>query len=295
MTVIDNVAPCKTKQVKGSTRNWFDREILQKFMTWDKLFKASKKPRLYIDKELYYKKAKYDAQNLIAAKKQAFFDEKLSENVDKPKELRNNLKSLGMPKKTVVSNFTATDSGHYYMTKKAMSNVFEYFFSNLGKSLLVKIADPSNKYNLESVFLYYSNFAIREVFHIKSTSEEKVFKIMEYIGIYQSAGIDELPGRFLKDGAEILSEPNSEILKLSISHGIFPNDCKVAKLKPIFKKGKKVDPSKYGPISLLPLFQDSLKKYFMTRQLNSSQTTKYYITINLDPELITRLICVYLS
>ena len=27
------------------------------------------------------------------------------------------------------------------------------------------------------------------------------------------------------------------------SHGIFPNACIVAKLKPIFKKGKKVDPS----------------------------------------------------
>ena len=176
-----------------------------------------------------------------------------------------------------------------------MSKGFEYFFSNLGKSLLVKIADPSNKYNLESVFLYYSNFAIREVFHIKSTSEEKDFKIMENIEISEAAGIDELPGRFLKDCAEILSDPNSAILKLSIPHGIFPNDCKVAKLKPIFKKGKKVDPSKYRPTLLLPLFQNSLKKYFMTRQLNSSQTTKYYITINLDPELITRLICVYLS
>ena len=32
---------------------------------------------------------------------------------------------------------------------------------------------------------------------------------------------------------------------LSISHGIFPNACKVAKLKPIFRKGKKVDPSNY--------------------------------------------------
>ena len=111
MTVINNVASCKTKQVKGSTRKWFDREVLEKFMTWDKLLKASKKPRLHIDK-LYNKKAKYDEKNLIAAKKKAFFDEKLSENVDKPKKLRNTLKSLGMPKKTVVPNFTAIDSGH---------------------------------------------------------------------------------------------------------------------------------------------------------------------------------------
>ena len=50
----------------------------------------------------YIERAKYGAQELIAAKKQAFFDEKLSEIVGKPKELWNTLKSLGMPKKTIV-------------------------------------------------------------------------------------------------------------------------------------------------------------------------------------------------
>ena len=58
--------------------------------------KAFEKTRLNIDKELY-KKTKYDTQKLITAKKQAFFDEKLSESVGKPKELWNNLKSFGMP------------------------------------------------------------------------------------------------------------------------------------------------------------------------------------------------------
>ena len=40
--------------------------------------------RLHIDNKLY-KKAKYDAPKLIAAKKQAFFDEKLSESIGKVK------------------------------------------------------------------------------------------------------------------------------------------------------------------------------------------------------------------
>ena len=44
------------------------------------------------------------------------------------------------------------------------------------------------------------------------------------------------------------------------SHGIFPNACIVAKLKPIFKKGKKVDPSNYRPISLLPLISKIIEK-----------------------------------
>ena len=98
------------------------------------------------------------------------------------------------------------------------------------------------------------------MFHITSTSEENVFKIMEKIEISKAVSIDKLFGRFLKNGAEILSKPTSEICNLSVSHGIFPSACKVAKLKPIFKKDKKVDPSNYRPISLLPLISKKLKK-----------------------------------
>ena len=114
---------------------------------------------------------------LIAQNKQAFFDEKLSENIGKPKELWSTLKSLGMLKKTVFSNFNAIDNNKSLKYNiKTMSNVFKDFFSNLAESFLAKLPDPSNKYNLEYIFLDQSNFAIPEVFHIKSTSEEKVLK-----------------------------------------------------------------------------------------------------------------------
>ena len=49
----------------------------------------------------------------------------------------------------------------------------------------------------------------------------------------------------MKDEAEILAKPLSEICNLSITSRAFPNACKVAKLKPIFKKGKKTYPSNY--------------------------------------------------
>ena len=115
-----------------------------------------------------------------------------------------------------------------------MSKVFKDFFWNLATSLLVKFPDLSNKYNLEPIFLYYSNFVIPEVIHIKSTLEEKVFKIMENIEI------SKLPGRFLKDGAKILSKPISEIYSLSISHGIFSNTCKVENSNLFSRKAKKL-------------------------------------------------------
>ena len=40
----------------------------------------------------------------------------------------------------------------------------------------------------------------------------------------------------------------------------FPNTCKVARLKPIFKKDKKTDPSNYRPISFLPLISKVLER-----------------------------------
>ena len=106
------------------------------------------------------------------------------------------------------------------------------------------------------------NFTISEVLHIKSASEENVFKIMKNIEIFKATSIHKVPGIFLKDGSKIVLKLINEICNLSISHGIFPNPCKIAKIKPIFKKYKKVDLSKGRPISLLALVLKIIEKVF---------------------------------
>ena len=100
---------------------------------------------------------------------------------------------------------------------------------------------------------------------------------MENIEISKAADIDKHPERFLKDGAEILCKPISEICNVSISHGVFPNACKDAKLKLIFKKGKKVDPSNYRPILLLLLFSKIIEKvaYDQTNEFLSDKKILY--------------------
>ena len=56
------------------------------------------------------------------------------------------------------------------------------------------------------------------------------------MNINKAAGIDNLSGKFLKDGANILAKPISELCNLSIKYSLFPTDCQIAKLKPLFKK-----------------------------------------------------------
>ena len=86
MAVIDNLAPSKSKRIKGTSQNWFDAEIMEKIYERDKLFKKFKKSRLHVDKD-NYKEARNEVQKLIPVKKKAYFESKLTYNIGKPKEL----------------------------------------------------------------------------------------------------------------------------------------------------------------------------------------------------------------
>lgn len=76
----------------------------------------------------------------------------------------------------------------------------------------------------------------------------------------KAAGIDSIGGRFLKDGAPILAQPISQICNLSIKSSKFLTDCKIAKLRTLFKKGSKTDPKNYRPISLLAIISKIIEK-----------------------------------
>ena len=91
----------------------------------------------------------------------------------------------------------------------------------------------------------------------------------------KAAGLDKLSGRFFKNGTNILVKFISAVCNLSISQGFFPNACKVAKLKPIFKNGKKTDPSNYRPISLLSSILKIIERVILTKQMRYYQMKIY--------------------
>ena len=196
MTVTDKIAPYRNKRIKGNTQKWFDSEVLAKLNAKDTLFKNFKKSRLNIDKELY-KEAKYDASKLITTKNQAFFKEKLSETTGKPKELWESLKSLGMPNKTVISNFEAIEQDNTLTRDtRSISKMFKNFFSNLAESLLSKLPKPTDKYNPELVIQYYSSFAITADFCLVGIAEKQVLKIMQDIKSSRAAEVDNFRESF---------------------------------------------------------------------------------------------------
>ena len=89
--VVNNIAPLKTARIKDTSNEWFDREIAEKLSIREKLLKKLNPSRLSIDWEIY-KEARNDVQKTIKQKKKTYFEEKLSENITKPKEIWQTLK-----------------------------------------------------------------------------------------------------------------------------------------------------------------------------------------------------------
>ena len=217
MAVIYNLAPSKNKWIKDTSQNWFDAEIMEKISDMDKLFKTFKKSRLHVGKD-NHKEARNEVQKLILTKKKAYFEGKLTENIGKPQELWNCLKSLGLKFESSFSNINCLENDKSVnFDVKDIGKDFSAYFSNLAKNLVSKLPNPSNKYGVLPVAQYYIHFGLTKKFELLPTEKDYILKILRDIDTLKAAGIDRLPGRFLKDGANVLAKPVTDICNLSRS------------------------------------------------------------------------------
>ena len=253
-------APLKKSRTKNNNQEWFDREVADLIAIRDKNFKRFKKSKLHIDKEIFLK-SKKDVSELIKMKKQDFFANKLKENIGYPNKLWKTIQSLGLPKKTSsVSNICLKENGKNTFNPKATADAFKGFFSSIASNLVSKLPAPTTKFGKLFVSSYYKKLNIKSNFVFNPTSEQTVLKILRNIKPSKAPGLDNLKGMFLKDGANILSKPIAQLCNLSMSISSFPSGCKIAKVKPLYKKGCKTDPKNYRPISLLPLISKVIEK-----------------------------------
>ena len=269
MNIINTLAPLREIRVKSRTQEWFDGEIAAAIKVRNRNFKTFKKSRLVSDEQIY-KDSKYFCRNLIRSKKTTFFQNKLRENIGKPKELWKTLKSLGLSKRNTAASICLKKEGTLSFDEKENSEIFKDFFSKLAENLLLKLPEPPKKFGPLETTEYYRKFNLTSNgFRFSKVSLEIVQDILENIEPSKAAGIDNLNGKFLRDAAKAIALPITQLCNLSIKYSSFPSACKIAKLKPIFKKGSKTDPKNYRPISLLPLISKVIEKVV------HDQTKKY--------------------
>ncbi|EDO35617.1 predicted protein, partial [Nematostella vectensis] len=75
--------------------------------------------------------------------------------------------------------------------------------------------------------------------HFKLSSPNKVLKLLSNLSRWKATGIDKISGKILKAAASSISPSLSYIFNNAIITCCFPDEWKMARVLPLFKKGAK--------------------------------------------------------
>ena len=103
---------------------------------------------------------------------------------------------------------------------------------------------------------------------MKPILADEIVKIISKFNQNKSPGHDGIGNFIVKNVAHIISGPLADIFNLSLSTGSVPEQLKVAKVIPIYKKEKKENVeifSNYRPVSVLPCFSKILERLIFNR------------------------------
>ena len=116
---------------------------------------------------------------------------------------------------------------------------------------------------------YYKSRRITPgAFKLSEVTEDQVNKELLNLDSTKSIGLDNISPKFLKAGAQQLAPKIAHIINLSITTGSVPDELKMAKVSPLYKKNDKLEVGNYRPISVLNAISKILEKSVHTQLLD---------------------------
>jgi hypothetical protein len=92
------------------------------------------------------------------------------------------------------------------------------------------------------------------VMFLNPTTEAEVAGIINNLNNKKLTGVDEISDYIIKKCYPKITHALAYIRKLSLSTGYFPDQLKIAKVKPLYRKGLDTEVENYRPISLIYVF-----------------------------------------
>ena len=173
--------------------------------------------------------------------------------------------------KSEYPEFFEIDGNKVY-DKKEIANKFNSYFTNIGPQLARDIHDVTGK-NFEN---YLNNKPDCE-FHFEQINISDVIKIIDNLSSKTSCGFDDISLKLLKYLKPVLATPITVIINQMLNTGIFPDKLKIAKIKPLYKKGDKSNFNNYRPISLLPSISKIFEKVIFQQTYSYFEKITFYI------------------
>ena len=143
-----------------------------------------------------------------------------------------------LPSKLVTSN------GHTVTDEETITEEFNSYFVNIGKSMADAISPGSAcNFNFSA-----TNKNSNSLFLTRSCPQE-VFNVIKKLKT-KKARTNDVETVFIKYANPVISKFLSDMFNVCLSEGTYPDLLKIADVEPFFKKGERNKMTNYRPISI---------------------------------------------
>ena len=146
---------------------------------------------------------------------------------------------------------------------KKNNKIKELFYNNKHITNDLQIADTlnehfstirsklANKIKSHTSYRDYLNDPNPHSFFLHPTDINETLKVIQNLKPKPSCGHDNILAKLIKENANLLARQITHIINLSFKNAKVPQQLKIARVIPIYKKNEKCNPDNYRPISLL--------------------------------------------
>ena len=261
--IINKHAPIKRLSRKQKTlakKPWITNGILTSIRKKNALFRP-----MFINgseaEKKYFKRYSNKLTKLKMFSKQMYFHKELKKYEHNPRKTWQIIRSTlpnkscsGFPNSIRKNNTTTIDN------PTTITNEFNDYFCSIGSNLASKALGKTKKKPYE--------FLIKKIstsIYLEPPSLNEILNQISSLNDHKAVGHDDIPAYFLKVSNSVITPFLQIFTTFMFNNGLFPNNCKIAKVAPIYKTGSKEEVNNYRPISILTCFSKIIEKIMYNR------------------------------
>ena len=258
---------------KVSDKPWLNQEIKHKIgiknKLWKDILESKKKDKLNIELVKKYKEVKNEVTKLIREAKQQYFQNVFTKASNDSRKIWNNVNKITGKKKKL--NIDETLKKNFPKVKiMDLANKFNNSLAQQVPLLKKKHQDKSESIKQGEVGAKVGRTKKtgnenKKTMCVFNPTIEEICKIIKESKTSGATGIDGFYMKHLKKCNFNTSIMITKLINKIIDTEEWPDRLKIQVLRPIYKKGKKNDCCNYRPISLLPVIDKIIEKFFVNK------------------------------
>ena len=251
--IYDLAFPLKTFSVKRKTLQnpWMTKGLLKSSKRKQKLYEKFMKKAVHKMKT-FIKHINLFSESLKKKSKKNYYTRRLENYQNDIKKSWDVIKEImGGSKSMIIDDQEISDQGK-------IANYFNKFFVDIGTKLASMIPELQTKFdqylNPHQIFMGDVNL-----------TDDELKEASRSLKLNKSSGYDNISSNVVNETSDIFFTLLKYIFNLSLQQGIFPENLKIPKVSPVYKKDEEFLLTNYRPISVLPCFSKLLERIMYNR------------------------------